>query len=134
MLTERLAGCCDAVEACDFSPTAVQEAQRRCAHLAQVTVSCQSLAEAPGSARYDLILFSEVGYYFKLHEWKQVVDRFVAPLAVGSTLLGSHWLGSSEDHRLSGDQVHAVLGAHPLLRLEHGERHEGFRLDRFVRV
>ena len=51
VLTERLAGICDALDACDFSPTAVAQAQRRCAPHPGVHITCKSLTEAGEALR-----------------------------------------------------------------------------------
>jgi SAM-dependent methyltransferase len=134
VLTERLAGICDAVEAMDFSPTAVANARKRCEHLPNVMVSCRSLAESFPVKGFDLIVLSEIGYYCKPDEWSELSASLIIPMAVEATLLAAHWLGSSEDHHISGDQVHAILGSNSLLRLEYSERHELFRIDRWIRI
>ncbi len=133
-LTERLAALCDAVEASDFSPTAVARATERCAHLPNVHVRCEALSAMTPLSGYDLVVFSEIGYYFRLGTWRKTVAQLAASMDSGTTVLASHWLGHSRDHRLDGDQVHEALRAEPLLQLEYEERHPGFRLDRFVRL
>ena len=132
-LTERLAAFCDLVEASDFSPTAVEHAQARCAHLPNVTITCAALKPTTKLGGYDLIIFSEIGYYFRPLQWRRAVSRFAASMDPGTTVLASHWLGHSEDHRQEGDEVHAVLEAEPLLAVDHQERHTGFRLTRLHR-
>ena len=133
-LTERLASFCDEVHASDFSATAAARAAERCAHLPNVQVTCDALSEKTPLEGYDLVVFSEIGYYFRLSKWRTTVAMLAASMNSGTTLLASHWLGRSRDHRLTGDQVHEVLRAEPLLQLEHEERNPGFRLDRFVRL
>ncbi|HLI75450.1 MAG TPA: SAM-dependent methyltransferase [Acidobacteriaceae bacterium] len=133
-LTERLAPICDHIDACDFSPTAVDLARQRCAALPNVHLSCAALTGKTPLAGYDLILFSEIGYYFRLGKWRSMVAALATSMDPGATVLASHWLGHSDDHRIEGDQVHEVLRADPRLRLDFEQRHEGFRLDRFVRL
>ena len=132
-LTERLATLCDEVNACDFSATAAARASVRCAGLPHVHVSCAALNESTPLGGYDLIVFSEIGYYFRSGKWPGMVARFARQMAPGTTLLASHWLGETKDHRQSADQVHAALRAEPSLHLEVEEWNPGFRLDRFVR-
>ena len=79
-------------------------------------------------------MLSEIGYYFSLEDWRGLVSSLVTPLAPGATLLASHWLGASDDHRMSGDEVHEIIGSSPLLTLDHTERQEAFRLDRWIRA
>ncbi len=133
-LTERLATFCDAVDASDFSPTAVARAAERCAHLRNVHVTCQAFSDKTPLRGYDLVILSEIGYYFRLGKWRTTVAQLAASMDSGCTVLASHWLGHSRDHRLEGDQVHEVLRAEPLLQLEYEERNPGFRLDRFTRL
>lgn len=132
-LTERLAGLADHVDAFDFSATAVQAATQRCSALPNVNVRQDALKDTTTVAGYDLVVLSEVGYYFQPLTWQGMVSRFAHQLEPGATLLASHWLGESRDHHQSGDGVHDILRAEPLLHLEHEERHPGYRLDRFVR-
>ena len=134
VLTEQLAGLCDEILAIDFSPTAVLRAQQRCAALKNVTIRCASLSELLPVRGFDLIVLSEIGYYFDPEEWKDTTTKLVRPMDAGATLLATHWLGISSDHRVSGDQVHEILGSIPGLRLEQSERDDAFRLDRWVRL
>ena len=133
-LTEKLASHCDAVDACDFSETAIARARERCAALPGVSIHCAALTPDTILTGYDLVLFSEIGYYFRLGKWRSMVPTLAKSMDPGATLIASHWLGHSDDHRIEGDQVHEVLRAEPSLRLEHEERNPGFRLDRFVRI
>ena len=134
-LTEQLAAVCDHVDASDFAQAAVEQARVRCADLPGVHVHCASLADEAPIADFDLIVLSEIGYYFKPDEWQQQVERIASAIQPGATLLAAHWLGHSADHLQGGDAVHTTLLSHPALQHEHAERHEqkdsGFRLDRF---
>ncbi|SEB71778.1 SAM-dependent methyltransferase [Terriglobus roseus] len=135
VLTEQLAGICEQVDACDFAQSAVEQARVRCAGLPGVSVYCASLTEDAPIAMFDLVVLSEIGYYFTAEEWHDQVARIAHALQPGATLLAAHWLGHSPDHIQGGDAVHAELLACPRLLLDHSERHEqadsGFRLDRF---
>jgi trans-aconitate methyltransferase len=135
VLTEQLAEICERVDACDFASGAVEQARTRCINLPGVHIRCASLADDAPIAHFDLIVLSEIGYYFTPDEWQQQVARIVNAMQPGATLLAAHWLGHSPDHLQGGDAVHSILLAHPRLRLEQAERHErrssGFRLDRF---
>ncbi len=132
-LTERLAGICDRVDASDFSATAVARAAQRCAALPQVNVTCAALTENTCLQGYDLVIFSEIGYYFEPDTWQAMALKLADSMATGTTVLASHWLGHSQDHPQHGDQVHEILQTIPALKLEHQERRPGFRLQRFVR-
>ncbi len=134
VLTARLATICDTVEALDFSPTAAEGARRRCASCSNVDIRCGSLPEEMPTGAPDLLVLSEIGYYFSAERWRAICGALIAALAPGGTLLAVHWLGTSPDHALTGDAVHAILRGHPRLVLEHEERHPMFRLDRWRRA
>jgi hypothetical protein len=134
VLTERLSTLCDFVEAIDFSPTAVVQAQERCSHLRNVEIFCASILERMPVTGFDLIVLSEIGYYFAPHEWMGVSMALIDPMPKGGTLLAAHWLGDSKDHCIGGDEVHEILLSLAWVQLENSERHETFRIDRWVRV
>lgn len=132
-LTEKLAGICARVDACDFSPKAAEQARRRCEALPGVSVRCATLTDPMPRATYDLVVLSEIGYYFSAAAWKSLVPDIVDTMQPGAILLASHWLGTSPDHVQSGDEVHSLI-QHPHLRHDHGNRYPdaergGFRLD-----
>ena len=131
VLTARLARICDRVSASDLSPTAVARAGERCAGLSNVAVRCASVVDLLPDPDVDLLVLSEIGYYFSPEDWTQLLDRLLPRLGIGCTVLGVHWLGVSADHVTGGDAVHAILRAHPRLQLLQEERHHTFRLDRF---
>ena len=134
VLTVGLADLCDQVEASDISPSAVAQALQRCAGMQNVHLTVGSLADALPAGEFDLIVLSEIGYYFGEAILVAIAGRLIKQLHAGGTLLAAHWLGQSKDHVLSGDRVHELLSGLPGLQLDLSERHEGFRLDRWRKV
>lgn len=134
VLTEGLAPLCDQLLAFDFSPTAARAAEQRCRKFAHVRVSCLGLEDIPSFGGFDLIVLSEIGYYFTEIQWKKLTQRIVAEMPQRATLLAAHWTGSSEDHEISGDLVHDVLLANGHLSFKRGERCPGFRFDQWERL
>jgi SAM-dependent methyltransferase len=134
ILTALLSPLCDRVEAIDISPTAVNRASERCRELANVNVSSGALPESIPAGKFDLIVFSEIGYYFRRGPLLELGNRLISEISPSGTFLAAHWLGRSSDHLLSGDEVHDVLASIPGLRNVHAERHAGFRLDRWERL
>jgi SAM-dependent methyltransferase len=132
ILTAQLAMFCDRVEAMDISPTAVARARLHCEHLPNVQILCGSLPEMIPDGEFDLVVFSEIGYYFTEAQLSAVATELVKQMSPAATLLAVHWLGSSRDHVLDGDRVHTVLKTLPNLRLVQSERYPGFRLDRWI--
>lgn len=122
VLTARLGHRCDQLLAVDVAPTAVAEAAARCGHLPHVRVEVGSVTD-PGPERFDLVVLSEVGYYFTRAALAAVVDAVHSLLVPGGELVACHWTGHSEDHVLSGAVVHEVIAEHR--DLEPLERDDG---------
>jgi len=129
ILTKQLAPLCDCLQAVDIAPTAVAFARKLCKHLPQVTVTCGTLPEAIPKGSFDLIVLSEICYYFTEAQLFELAGRLVNQVQSSGILLAAHWLGHSQDHILSGDRVHNILRSLGGLALEYEERQESFRLD-----
>ena len=134
VLTARLAEICGSVVAMDISATAVEAARVRCQNMRNVEILRGALPEAIPAGSFDLIVFSEIGYYFDARTLFEIGLKLVETLDKGGTLLAVHWLGTSPDHLLDGDQVHEVLKRVPGLVLQDSQGHPGFRLDCWSRA
>ena len=135
VLTAALAERCDEVQAIDIAPSAVVMARERCVHFPRVAISCADLAERCPEGPFDLIVFSELGYYFGERRLTRIAESLSAALEAGGELIGVHWLGTSGDHLLHGDQVHAILKdtfKKSCVWIK-GARRPGFRLDTWRR-
>lgn len=132
-LTARLAPLCDQLIATDIAPSAVARARQRCRAFANVRLSQADLAAGSPPGPFDLIVFSEVGYYFDPITLLHIARTLTATLAPGGEMLAVHWLGHSGDHVLHGDTVHRLLRQWLSLEWIKGARHEGFRIDSWVR-
>ena len=132
-LTVLLAPRCDQLLATDVSATAVERARQRCASWGNVRIECADLREVSLKPSPDLIVLSEIAYYFDSTELARLAARLGNALRAGGTLIAVHWLGESPDHVLHGDEAHKVLLRSLPLRHEVSERHAGFRLDRWMR-
>jgi SAM-dependent methyltransferase len=133
VLTEQLASICDAVEALDISGLAVDRARQRCSHLSNVQIRQGTIPKDIPTGQFDLIVFSEIGYYFDETRLASLVDQMISVTGHGGTFLAAHWLGSSADHLLSGDRVHEVILEAKALVLDYSERRTEFRVDRWLR-
>jgi SAM-dependent methyltransferase len=129
VLTERLAAICDQVYATDISATAVARARARCSGHPGVFIEEGSLTNSLPSAAFDLIVLSEVGYYLDPRMLVTLARNLTDCLTADGMILAAHWLGTSKDHVLTGDQVHDILSANLNLERIHSRRHEGFRID-----
>jgi len=117
VLTEQLARRCDHVVASDVSPSAVAAAAARCAGLANVEITVSALPDLP-QGTFDLIVFSEIGYYFDERGLMELLGDLTAILEPGGRLVAAHWTGRSPDHVLTGETVHHLIGCCRSLVLE----------------
>jgi 2-polyprenyl-3-methyl-5-hydroxy-6-metoxy-1,4-benzoquinol methylase len=129
VLTEQLAKRCDKVDAIDISPTAVKLAQDRCRQYPNAYITCRSLTHPIAEEIFDLVVFSEIGYYFEEQTLRDILLTLVARIETTGIMVASHWLGSSSDHLLSGDRVHEIIGESDKLIHTRAERYADFRLD-----
>lgn len=130
--TALLAPRCDQVVARDVSPAAIELARVACAPYPQVDLGVGAVEVDRPPGRFDLIVFSEIGYYFEEPQLHVVIDDLVGLLHDEGTLIGSHWTGRSDDHRIGGRTVVAGIQQHPDLLGSHSE-HPGFLLGRWTK-
>ena len=135
VLTAALAERCDAVLGCDVAPTAVRLARERCAGFSHVRIDQADLSQSLPDGLFDLVIFSEIGYYFSPAALAKIVRSLAKRLTAGGEITAVHWRGESKDHRLHGDEVHAVLKDTLNTRCVwiKGERYPEFRLDAWRR-
>src|SRR5688572_4722597 len=96
VLTSRLAQRCTRVLAWDIAPLAVTEARRRCKKFAGVKIQCKDLSVEPlPKGPFDLIVFSEIGYYFSAPFLTVLANKFHCSLRPGGEFVAVHWLGNS---------------------------------------
>jgi SAM-dependent methyltransferase len=120
VLTAQLAPRCDRLLACDATPEAVASAQVRTAGLPGVQVERRVIPGdwPPGS--FDLIIFSELLYYFGDTDLNLVLRLGIGALRPDGHLVAVHWRHPAPNHPRTGDQVHEALAAEPgLARLTH---------------
>lgn len=138
VLTERLAGRCDQLLAVDTVSSVLEWAKDRCRRFPQVRFRQMHLPQEFPHESFDLIVLSEVGYYFAIDALETVRADIIAALEPGGHLLLVHWTPVVPDYPLTGDQVHEafVAEADPgkSLRHLHGAREETYRLDLFMLV
>ena len=132
VLTSQLAQRCSHVLAWDVAFTAVQQARKRCQRLAGVTIECKDLSVEPPKGPFDLIVFSEIGYYFSAAKLVHLINQLQCLLNPGGEFIAVHWLGHSADHQLHGSDVHAILKAHLNLRSARSEKHPFYAIDTWI--
>lgn len=137
VFTAQLALRCNRLLAVDVVPSVLDRARHRCRDLPHVRFAQMALPAERPDERFDLIVLSEVGYYWSLADLGRARQLLVDLLVPEGHLILVHWTPWVHDYPLTGDQVHdAVLAdaaaGGPLEHLAH-RRHETYRLDLFAR-
>lgn len=109
VLTERLAPRCRELLAVDCSRTALARARARLAGVPGVTLEERCLPEWLPEGRFDLVLCSEVLYYWDRALLRGALGRLRARVAPGGALLAVHWRGPVRHYPLDGEAVHRLL-------------------------
>lgn len=132
VLTARLAEVCDDLLAVDINDRALAAARKRCSALPTVRFAPMTVPRDFPAGRFDLVVVSEVAYYWSDDDLSLAMDR-IARAAPGGTLELVHFLPSVDDYVRSGDAVHEAFLADPrFVRVRH-VRAERYRID-VVRV
>ena len=134
VLTHRLAPRCDDLLAVDLSPPAVERAQARLRDQTHVRVERSALPEELPDGRFDLVVCSEILYYWSAGLLDAAMDDLANLIAPGGSLVAVHWRPRTRDYPQLGDEVHDRLAeglgglAHPLSVTE-----PQYRLERWDR-
>ncbi len=115
ILTEQLASRCENLVAVDLSERAVVQAREQVGSLADIRCS-DVLTDFP-DGRFDLIVLSEVGYYWGQASLRSVLQEIGDHLTPGGTLVACHWRHPVQDYPMSGDEVHADIAKQEWTRL-----------------
>jgi SAM-dependent methyltransferase len=129
VLTAALAERCDEVVAADVDEGAVATARRGLARHGHVRVERLSVPHEWPDGMFDLVVLSEVAYYFAPAELDRLLERAVGSLAPRGALLACHWRHPVSDYPATGDEVHDRLLARPELCPAVSHMEEDFRLD-----
>jgi SAM-dependent methyltransferase len=133
VFTTRLAARCDSVLACDGALAAVRAARTRTSELDHVRVDHCALPHYWPEGTFDLIVLSELLYYFSDSDLGQVLDNATSALRPGGTLLAVHWRHPVAEYPRSGDDVHAVLAQRPGLARLVSHREPDFLAEVYLR-
>ncbi|WP_299531560.1 SAM-dependent methyltransferase [uncultured Streptomyces sp.] len=133
-LTSMLAPRCDALLACDRVDSAVETASARVRDQPHVRVRKLVLPDEWPDGSFDLVVLSELLYYFGTEQLYRLLERAVAALEPGGTLVTVHWNHPVPEHLRTGDELAGVLGRLPGLALAVDHREEDFALQVFVRL
>lgn len=131
VLTRMVAQRCYELVAVDASALAVQRAQKSLSDFPNVSVQRSTLPEQMPEGSFDLILCSEVLYYWNrdllLRAWRE----FEAALAPGGILLIVHGRFESHTCPVTGDEVHDLIADNSTLDHTYSATEPRYRMDRF---
>ena len=129
VLTADLASRATTVLGTDLSEQAVRRARQRFAGREEVTISRMRSPQQWPAGSFDLVVLSEVGYFWQPEELQVALARSAASLSTDGLLLLCHWRHAVQGWPLDGDAVHAAALALPGLRCVVSHVEADFRLD-----
>ena len=128
VLSERLAERCDRLLVCDHMPVAIERAASRFRSRPQVRVERLRIPEGWPDETFDLIVLSEVVYYFDQDDAEQIRELTLRSALPGATVVAVHWRGET-DYPLTGDETHELLGRDAALVPVARHLERDFRID-----
>jgi SAM-dependent methyltransferase len=131
VFTTMLAPLCDELLAVDVSERAVAAAKERLANFPHVRVERLTLPEETPEGPFDLVVASEVLYYWPKDIMLAALRRFEEILASGGAILAVHWRKETRTYPLQGDEVHDLLLSHTRLANTTTIIEPEYRLDLF---
>lgn len=133
VLSELLAARCERLLATDISATALTQASERLEEFDGVEVEQRAIPESWPSEKFDLVVLSELAYYFDATTLDAIVENVVRSTLPEAHVIGVHWRGET-DYPMTGDQAHELFnGCGKLRRVVH-HLEEQFVLDLWERV
>lgn len=131
-LTAQLANRSDRVLAVDLAEAALERARRRLGDRANVELRRATLPDDWPEGAFDLVVLSEVAYYWAGSDLDRGLAAAVASLTTDGHLVACHWRHPVAEYPRSGDEVHDALAARSdLVRLVRHEE-EDFVLEVFA--
>lgn len=134
VLTDHLSARCDRVTATDVADAALARADARLRASGRrdvVTLLNQSFDSDWPASDFDLVLISELAYYFDAATLRATVDREFPRLQSPATIVTAHWRHPVADYPLSGDTATAIIAAAPGLTRIGGYRDDDVVIEIF---
>lgn len=131
VFTEMLAAYCEELLAVDLSEKALAVARERLASREHVRVEQRTLPEEMPEGPFDLIVASEILYYWPREVVLTALHRFEEELATGGVLVAVHWRKETRTYPMQGDEVHDLLLENTRLTNTRSIAEPEYRLDVF---
>lgn len=132
VLTARLAERCERLVAVDFSEEALRSAREALAGRAGVELRAAELPHDWPVGSFDLIVFSEIGYFWNPEDLGTAIARMRRGLRPGGHLVACHWRRAAPGNPLRGDEVHRALRSNSRLHTLVLHEEEDFLLEVFA--
>jgi SAM-dependent methyltransferase len=108
-LTATLAPRCKSLLAIDISAAAVAQASERNLDFPQVRVELHDATQQFPDGIFDLVVLSEVGYYWDEATLRQTCEQIAEHLGEDATVVVCHWRHAVADYPLGGDETHRIV-------------------------
>jgi trans-aconitate methyltransferase len=120
VITEKLAPKCDRLLSVDCSELGLVEARKRCSHLPQVRFEQMQIPQQFPTEKFDLILFSEVGFFFTMPDLLETKQKIIDALLPGGYLLMVHFRSKAGHYFIQdGETVHNTFVENSASSLKH---------------
>jgi SAM-dependent methyltransferase len=136
VLTKKLAQYSNSVLSIDVSKTAQDRAIEYCKQFPQIQFQLMNFPSQHPTGKFDLILVSEVGYYWCPKDLQIAKERIFEILESKGNLLLVHWLPKTPNYPLTGDEVHDEFMKFMPNQMHHlvSQRNDKYRLDLFEKI
>jgi LmbE family N-acetylglucosaminyl deacetylase/SAM-dependent methyltransferase len=133
VLTAQLAERCDALLGIDFAEAALETARERLGGRANVELRRATLPVEWPEGTFDLIVMSEVGYFWDAPDLERAIARAIGSLGPDGHLVACHWRHAVDTNPVSGDGVHIALRTQRDLAVVVRHEEDDFLLEVFAR-
>lgn len=131
VLTEKLVGLCDSLLAVDISSKALSKARERVGDRPGLDLAQMAFPkETPHAAAFDLVILSEVVYYWGVVDLDRASEWLRDGVASGGRVILVHYTGET-DYPHSADEAVGSLWSDlkSVFVAERTDRNDGYRLD-----
>lgn len=129
VLTSLLAERAERLLGLDVSDRALERARERLVLESHVDFACMQVPHQLPDDSFDLIVLSEVAYYWTRADLEHAADELAARHQTGGHLVLVHLTELVRDYPQTGDEVHEYWTARPEWRCVQHVRHPRYRID-----
>lgn len=135
ILTKKLAAICTKMTGIDCSAKALEQAKKNVSNIDNIQLKLMRVPEELPTETYDLIVLSEVLYFFSDNDLKVISDFVIKKLDYDGTCLLVNFLGDTESP-MSGNEVAIRFSDLTFqdLKILSTKEYEGFRIDVLVKT